>query len=201
MFWAELCKISQFFIWKFSVFGGDIFYIFESVCYHNAQNDKIKLHNCRKLRTKNFNTGTSLERSADRLPSFRHHSERRFFRLEFYLNFCSDWPYLIRNHLSFFTLILNLLRKMGVTYAISIVQWILGIFISENILAHLSRRLRWAIVITPRPSSVRLSVRSHFWTTSPLKSLGQISSNFMWSLVLKGDWKFVKLVTVRNAHI
>ena len=30
MFWAELWKKYQFFfIWKFSVFGGDIFYIFE----------------------------------------------------------------------------------------------------------------------------------------------------------------------------
>ena len=29
MFWAELWKISDFFIWKFSVFGGEIFNIFE----------------------------------------------------------------------------------------------------------------------------------------------------------------------------
>ena len=29
MFWAEIWKISKFFIWKFSVFGGEIFYIFE----------------------------------------------------------------------------------------------------------------------------------------------------------------------------
>ena len=29
MFWAELWKISEFFIWKFSVFGEEIFYIFE----------------------------------------------------------------------------------------------------------------------------------------------------------------------------
>ena len=29
MFWAEMWNISEFFIWKFSVFGGDIFYIFE----------------------------------------------------------------------------------------------------------------------------------------------------------------------------
>ena len=27
MFWAEIWKISEFFIWKFSVFGGEIFYI------------------------------------------------------------------------------------------------------------------------------------------------------------------------------
>ena len=29
MFWAEIWKISEFFIWKFSVFGGEIFYICE----------------------------------------------------------------------------------------------------------------------------------------------------------------------------
>ena len=29
MFWAEIRKISEFFIWKFSIFGGEIFYIFE----------------------------------------------------------------------------------------------------------------------------------------------------------------------------
>ena len=29
MFWAEIWKILEFFIWKFSVFQGEIFYIFE----------------------------------------------------------------------------------------------------------------------------------------------------------------------------
>ena len=29
LFWAEIWKISEFFIWKFSVFGEEIFYIFE----------------------------------------------------------------------------------------------------------------------------------------------------------------------------
>ena len=29
MFWEEIWKQSGFFIWKFSVFGGDFFYIFE----------------------------------------------------------------------------------------------------------------------------------------------------------------------------
>ena len=29
MFWAEIWKISEFFIWKFSVFGDEIFYVFE----------------------------------------------------------------------------------------------------------------------------------------------------------------------------
>ena len=29
MFWAEIRKISEFFTWNFSVFGSEIFYIFE----------------------------------------------------------------------------------------------------------------------------------------------------------------------------
>ena len=29
MFWAEIWKISEFFVWKFSFFGGKIFSIFE----------------------------------------------------------------------------------------------------------------------------------------------------------------------------
>ena len=29
MFWAKVWKISEFFIWNFSIFGGEIFYIFE----------------------------------------------------------------------------------------------------------------------------------------------------------------------------
>ena len=36
MFWAEIWKISGFFIWKFSFFGGKIFKIFEKACFHNV---------------------------------------------------------------------------------------------------------------------------------------------------------------------
>ena len=35
MFWAEIWKLSEFFIWKFSVLGGEIFYIFEQACFRN----------------------------------------------------------------------------------------------------------------------------------------------------------------------
>ena len=35
MFWAKIWKISELFIWKFSVFGGEIFYIFEKACFRN----------------------------------------------------------------------------------------------------------------------------------------------------------------------
>ena len=36
MFWAEIWKISEFFIWKFSVFLDEIFYIFEKACFRNV---------------------------------------------------------------------------------------------------------------------------------------------------------------------
>ena len=36
MFWAEIWEISEFFIWKFSVFGCEIFYIFEQMCFCNV---------------------------------------------------------------------------------------------------------------------------------------------------------------------
>ena len=59
-------------------------------------------------------------------------------------------------------------------------------------LAHLSRRLTGEIIGYPwirRPSSsVR---RSHFQTSSPPKPLGQSKPNFMWSLLGKGERKFV----------
>ena len=35
MFWAEIWKISEFFIWNFSCFGGKIFSIFEQACFCN----------------------------------------------------------------------------------------------------------------------------------------------------------------------
>ena len=41
MFWAEIWKISEFFIWKFSVFGGEIFYIFEKACFRNGSSGKV----------------------------------------------------------------------------------------------------------------------------------------------------------------
>ena len=36
MFWAEIWKISEFFIWKISVFGDEIFYIFVLACFRNV---------------------------------------------------------------------------------------------------------------------------------------------------------------------
>ena len=37
MFWAELWKISEFFIWKVSFFGDNIFSIFEQARFRNAK--------------------------------------------------------------------------------------------------------------------------------------------------------------------
>ena len=36
MFWAEMYKISEFFVWKFSVYGGNVFRIFEQECFRNV---------------------------------------------------------------------------------------------------------------------------------------------------------------------
>ena len=36
MFWADIWKLSEFFIWKFSFSGGKIFYIFKKACSRNV---------------------------------------------------------------------------------------------------------------------------------------------------------------------
>ena len=36
MFWAEIWKLPEFFIWKFSCFGGKILSIFEYACFRNG---------------------------------------------------------------------------------------------------------------------------------------------------------------------
>ena len=70
-------------------------------------------------------------------------------------------------------------------------------------LAHLSRRLMGELIVYQslrRPSvrrpSVRLSVRQHFQTSSPLKPLGQLNSNFIWRLLRTREQKFVQMVLV-----
>ena len=44
MFWVEIWKISEFFIWKFSFFGGKIFSIFEEECFCNEWTYWIMWH-------------------------------------------------------------------------------------------------------------------------------------------------------------
>ena len=74
--------------------------------------------------------------------------------------------------------------------SISSVSGLSFIFSSPSFLVHLSQRLRM------RYCDHLPSVQKYLWTTSPLKPLGQFSSNFMWSLLLKRDWKFIQMVTV-----
>ena len=66
---------------------------------------------------------------------------------------------------------------------------------SNVLLAHLSRRLTGELIGYPwirRPSSSSVVVvRPHFQTSSALKPLGQSKPNFMWSLLGKGEPKFV----------
>ena len=56
---------------------------------------------------------------------------------------------------------------------------------------------RWAISIPVTPASVvRPSVHQHFQTSSPLKPLCQLNSNFIWRLLRIGERKFVQMVPV-----
>ena len=72
--------------------------------------------------------------------------------------------------------------------------------LSENLfLAHLSRRLMGELIVYQslrRPSVRRPSVRQHFQTSSPLKPLGQLNSNFIWKLLRMRERKFVQMVLV-----
>ena len=65
-------------------------------------------------------------------------------------------------------------------------------------LAHLSRRLMGELIVyqSLRRPSVRLSVRQHFQTSSPLKPLGQLNSNFILILLRMRERKFVQMVVV-----
>ena len=62
----------------------------------------------------------------------------------------------------------------------------------SQFLAHLSQRLTGELIVYPcsgvRPSSVR---RPQFQRSSPLKLLGQSKPNFMWSILRKGERKFI----------
>ena len=62
-------------------------------------------------------------------------------------------------------------------------------------LAHLSRRLLGELLVYQwlRRPSVRPSVCQHFQTSSPLKPLGQLNSNFIWRLLRMGERKFVQM--------
>ena len=66
-------------------------------------------------------------------------------------------------------------------------------------LAHLSRRLMGELIVYQslrRPSVRPSSVRQHFQTSSPLKPLGQLKSNFIWRLLRTRERKCVQMVLV-----
>ena len=73
-------------------------------------------------------------------------------------------------------------------------------------LAHLSRRLEWAIVIAHRPSSVRLSVRPSSVRPSIWRKLFTFSTSspepldrFWWNLVcMKYSWSLTSVVVFRQ---
>ena len=68
-------------------------------------------------------------------------------------------------------------------------------FVPAKFFTHLSRRLRGELLVYQwlwRPSSVR----QHFQTSSPLKPLGQLNSNFIWRLLRTGEQKFVQMFLV-----
>ena len=61
-------------------------------------------------------------------------------------------------------------------------------------LAHLSRRLMGELIVYQ--SLRRPSVRPQFQTSSPLKPLGQLTSNYIWRLLRTRERKFVQMVLV-----
>ena len=62
-----------------------------------------------------------------------------------------------------------------------------------RLLAHLSRRLMGELISVPvtQASVDRPSFRPQFQTSSPLKPLGQLNSNFIWRLLRTWKRKFV----------
>ena len=70
----------------------------------------------------------------------------------------------------------------------------------DMFLAYLSRRLIGELIVYQslrRPSFVRPSpVHPKFPTSSPLKPLCQLNSNFIWKLLRIGERKFVQMVLV-----
>ena len=97
--------------------------------------------------------------------------------------------------------LLNLLNKLRKRDKMQGLLSILSLLL--NLLAHLSRRLIGELIVyqslrrpSVRPSVRRPSVRQHFQTSSPLKPLGQLNSNFIWRLLRTREQKFVQMVLV-----
>ena len=67
-------------------------------------------------------------------------------------------------------------------------------------LAHLSRRLRGELLVY-QWLRCPASVRQHFQTSSPLKPLGQLNSNFIWRLLRMGERMFVHMTKMAAMSI
>ena len=61
----------------------------------------------------------------------------------------------------------------------------------DRFLAHLSQRLIGELIVYPCSVVVVVVLVHHFQRSSPLKLLDQSKPNFMWSLLGKGERKFV----------
>ena len=62
---------------------------------------------------------------------------------------------------------------------------------SLHFLAHLSRRLTGELIVYPCSGVRPSSVVHRFQRSSPLKPLGQSKPNFIWSILRKGEQKFI----------
>ena len=69
-----------------------------------------------------------------------------------------------------------------------------ALLIFSHFLAHLSQRLMAELIVYQ--SLRRPSVRPQFQTSSPLKPLGQLKSNYIWRLLRTRERKFVQMVLV-----
>ena len=69
-------------------------------------------------------------------------------------------------------------------------NWQINIFYSI-LLAHLTQRVRWAIAITWRPSSLSVVRRKLFQKSSPLKVLDQWKPNLVWIITRVSSFKIV----------
>ena len=92
---------------------------------------------------------------------------------------------------------LALMRNCPAGWGWGIVQgrsnWMPGYYSKyfHAFLAHQSQRLTGELIGYPWSGVRPLSVRPQFQTSSPLKPLGQSKPNFMWSLLGKGEQKFI----------
>ena len=98
----------------------------------------------------------------------------------------------INIHIQYIVITCHALLKMFMKFRDLCEIQPLSMLTMSKLLAHLSRRLTGELNIVYSCSGVRLSVgHSQFQRSSPLKPLGQSKPNFMWSILRKGERKFI----------